>query len=199
MLFSSVTTKFLSRSSNTAAAAFRRNFHASSSCMEKLNVEGLAKKVDLDGKNVLVRVDLNVPLAKVRAKGNFYSCDFWMLLLVWKDFAVGSEIFELRQSIHLVLFRFKNTVRLTFLFSFAIFRTTSLLLIRYLCRGWFDALWGSSSELAVAWITESSVSLLSFAFGGLSFLGFCDNLKTHLTATKRHAAVASFFRFNCLV
>lgn len=71
MLFSSVTTKFLSRSSNTAAAAFRRNFHASSSCMEKLNVEGLAKKVDLDGKNVLVRVDLNVPLAKVRAKVNF--------------------------------------------------------------------------------------------------------------------------------
>ena len=35
--------------------------------MEKLNVEGLAKKVDLDGKNVLVRVDLNVPLAKVCA------------------------------------------------------------------------------------------------------------------------------------
>jgi 3-phosphoglycerate kinase len=29
-------------------------------------VEGLAKKVDLSGKNVLVRVDLNVPLAKVQ-------------------------------------------------------------------------------------------------------------------------------------
>ena len=65
MLFSSLTTKILSRSSSSAAAAFRRNFHASSSCWEKLNVEGLAKKVDLDGKNVLVRVDLNVPLAKV--------------------------------------------------------------------------------------------------------------------------------------
>lgn len=64
MLFSSLTTKILSRSSNSATAAFRRNFHASSSCWEKLNVEGLAKKVDLDGKNVLVRVDLNVPLAK---------------------------------------------------------------------------------------------------------------------------------------
>ena len=65
MQFSSLTAKILSRSSNSAAAAFRRNFHASSSCWEKLNVEGLAKKVDLDGKNVLVRVDLNVPLAKV--------------------------------------------------------------------------------------------------------------------------------------
>jgi len=64
MMFSSLTTKVLSRNSNSFAAAFRRNFHASSSCWEKLNVEGLAKKVDLDGKNVLVRVDLNVPLAK---------------------------------------------------------------------------------------------------------------------------------------
>lgn len=43
-----------------------RSFHASVTCWEKLNVEGLAKKVNLDGKNVLVRVDLNVPLAKVR-------------------------------------------------------------------------------------------------------------------------------------
>ncbi|MGK3745709.1 MAG: hypothetical protein ACI90V_012570, partial [Bacillariaceae sp.] len=61
MLLSSVSTKFLSGS----ATAFRRSFHASTTCLEKLNVEGLAKKVDLDGKNVLVRVDLNVPLAKV--------------------------------------------------------------------------------------------------------------------------------------
>lgn len=63
-MFSSIATKFVARSNNTAAV-FRRNFHASSSCWEKLNVEGLAKKVDLEGKNVLVRVDLNVPLAKV--------------------------------------------------------------------------------------------------------------------------------------
>lgn len=61
MLLSSVSTKFLSGS----ATAFRRSFHASTTCFEKLNVEGLAKKVDLDGQNVLVRVDLNVPLAKV--------------------------------------------------------------------------------------------------------------------------------------
>ena len=72
-MFTSLTTKFLSRSSNTAAAAFRRNFHASASCMEKLNVEGLAKKVDLDGKNVLVRVDLNVPLAKVCANDRIFG------------------------------------------------------------------------------------------------------------------------------
>jgi len=63
MLISSVSTKFLRRSS-TASTAFQRSFHASSGCWEKLNVEGLAKKVDLDGKNVVVRVDLNVPLAK---------------------------------------------------------------------------------------------------------------------------------------
>ena len=44
----------------------RRFFHASASRLDKLNVEGLAKRVDLKGQNVLVRVDLNVPLAKVR-------------------------------------------------------------------------------------------------------------------------------------
>ena len=32
--------------------------------LAKLNLEGLAQKVDLSGQNVLVRVDLNVPLAK---------------------------------------------------------------------------------------------------------------------------------------
>ena len=85
MQFASLTTKILSRSSNNAAAAFRRNFHASSSCMEKLNVEGLAKKVDLDGKNVLVRVDLNVPLAKVCATMLF---DAWnsSLRRFWTNF-----------------------------------------------------------------------------------------------------------------
>ncbi|OEU13949.1 phosphoglycerate kinase [Fragilariopsis cylindrus CCMP1102] len=71
MLLSAVSTKFLSGS----ATAFRRSFHASSTCLEKLNVEGLAKKVDLDGQNVLVRVDLNVPLAKVCIDGTTVTDD----------------------------------------------------------------------------------------------------------------------------
>mmetsp|Transcript_49234 Transcript_49234/g.73241 ORF Transcript_49234/g.73241 Transcript_49234/m.73241 type:complete len:439 (-) Transcript_49234:72-1388(-) len=41
-----------------------RSFHLSPLCLEKLNVEGLASKVDLNGQNVLMRVDLNVPLSK---------------------------------------------------------------------------------------------------------------------------------------
>ena len=45
---------------------FRRFFHASPVSAAKLNVEELANKVNLEGENVLVRVDLNVPLAKVR-------------------------------------------------------------------------------------------------------------------------------------
>jgi hypothetical protein len=48
------------------AGLCKRFFHATTAAQAKLNVEGLAKKVDLKGKNVLVRVDLNVPLAKVR-------------------------------------------------------------------------------------------------------------------------------------
>ena len=46
----------------------QRFFHASPQALAKLNVEGLAQKVNLEGQNVLVRVDLNVPLDKVRAK-----------------------------------------------------------------------------------------------------------------------------------
>jgi len=48
----------------------RRIFHASPEALAKLNVEGLAEMVNLKGKNVLVRVDLNVPLAKVRSEVN---------------------------------------------------------------------------------------------------------------------------------
>ena len=63
-----MTTRFLGRSAASLARSSlqRNNFHASAVALEKLNVEGLASKVDLSGKNVLVRVDLNVPLAKVR-------------------------------------------------------------------------------------------------------------------------------------
>lgn len=42
-----------------------RSFHATALAQAKLNVEQLADKVNLKGQNVLVRVDLNVPLAKV--------------------------------------------------------------------------------------------------------------------------------------
>jgi hypothetical protein len=48
-----------------AFAPSRRFYHASAVTLEKLNIEGLAKRVALKGQNVLVRVDLNVPLAKV--------------------------------------------------------------------------------------------------------------------------------------
>eukprot|EP00522_Entomoneis_paludosa_P016335 CAMPEP_0172443786 /NCGR_PEP_ID=MMETSP1065-20121228/3985_1 /TAXON_ID=265537 /ORGANISM="Amphiprora paludosa, Strain CCMP125" /LENGTH=435 /DNA_ID=CAMNT_0013194125 /DNA_START=127 /DNA_END=1434 /DNA_ORIENTATION=+ len=55
----------LSRSYRAASMVGRqRLFHASPAAGAKLNVEGLASQVDLKGTNVLVRVDLNVPLAK---------------------------------------------------------------------------------------------------------------------------------------
>jgi len=41
-----------------------RLFHTTPVSSAKLSVEGLAERVDLQGENVLVRVDLNVPLAK---------------------------------------------------------------------------------------------------------------------------------------
>eukprot|EP00546_Thalassionema_frauenfeldii_P008191 CAMPEP_0178912460 /NCGR_PEP_ID=MMETSP0786-20121207/10277_1 /TAXON_ID=186022 /ORGANISM="Thalassionema frauenfeldii, Strain CCMP 1798" /LENGTH=433 /DNA_ID=CAMNT_0020585049 /DNA_START=56 /DNA_END=1357 /DNA_ORIENTATION=- len=52
--------------SRSVARAIPRSrfYHASQQVLEKLNVEGLASKVDLDGQNVLMRVDLNVPLDK---------------------------------------------------------------------------------------------------------------------------------------
>jgi hypothetical protein len=48
------------------SSSSKRFFHASPISLIKLNVKGLAAKVNLQGQNVLVRVDLNVPLAKVR-------------------------------------------------------------------------------------------------------------------------------------
>lgn len=50
-----------------ATTGQHRFFHVTPQALAKLNVEGLAERVDLKGQNVLVRVDLNVPLAKVRA------------------------------------------------------------------------------------------------------------------------------------
>jgi len=48
----------------TSSLSSVRSFHASVVDLAKLNVEGLAEKVDLEGQNVLMRVDLNVPLSK---------------------------------------------------------------------------------------------------------------------------------------
>lgn len=55
-----------SSSSIHSRYAFQRfaPFHSSRVALEKLNVEGLASRVNLDGQNVLMRVDLNVPLSK---------------------------------------------------------------------------------------------------------------------------------------
>jgi hypothetical protein len=55
----------LSRTSRRSAYGLTsRFFHASAADLAKLNVEGLAERVNLEGQNVLVRVDLNVPLSK---------------------------------------------------------------------------------------------------------------------------------------
>lgn len=75
-----------------AATSSKRFFHASPLCLEKLNVKGLAERANLKGQNVLVRVDLNVPLAKVRryyvlATPSVHPCRlshfFFHLRLVW--------------------------------------------------------------------------------------------------------------------
>ena len=55
----------LARTSRSSASALSsRFFHASAADLAKLNVEGLAELVNLEGQNVLMRVDLNVPLSK---------------------------------------------------------------------------------------------------------------------------------------
>ena len=51
-------------SARPTTLAATANFHSSIPAEAKLNVEGLAEKVDLSGQNVLMRVDLNVPLSK---------------------------------------------------------------------------------------------------------------------------------------
>jgi len=62
-MFSSLARSTLSRRA-TNVINTHRLFHASTIDLAKLNVEGLAEKVDLNGQNVLMRVDLNVPLDK---------------------------------------------------------------------------------------------------------------------------------------
>lgn len=55
----------LARSSNLGSKVQRfASFHSTRLALEKLNVEGLAERVNLEGQNVLMRVDLNVPLSK---------------------------------------------------------------------------------------------------------------------------------------
>lgn len=76
-MFSSAIVSTFSRTSRRSAALFSsRYLHATAASMAKLNVEGLAEKVDLKGQNVLMRVDLNVPLSKeVRMKTNITFID----------------------------------------------------------------------------------------------------------------------------
>ena len=54
----------VARRSTAFQATSLRSYHATQLTLEKLNVAGLADKVDLSGQNVLMRVDLNVPLSK---------------------------------------------------------------------------------------------------------------------------------------
>lgn len=63
-MFSSVVSTFARTSRKSAALFSDRYLHATAASLAKLNVEGLAEKVDLKGQNVLMRVDLNVPLSK---------------------------------------------------------------------------------------------------------------------------------------
>jgi len=68
-MFSLVTSTLCRRSTNlafttNAAKVNQRFFQASTINLAKLNVEKLAEKVNLEGENVLMRVDLNVPLSK---------------------------------------------------------------------------------------------------------------------------------------
>ncbi len=63
-MFSLATSTLARASRRSASIAPSRFFHASGADLAKLNVEGLAEKVNLEGQNVLMRVDLNVPLSK---------------------------------------------------------------------------------------------------------------------------------------
>lgn len=61
-MFSSAISRVVSQSFSKSRRV--AGFHSTSLALDKLNVEGLAEKVNLEGQNVLMRVDLNVPLSK---------------------------------------------------------------------------------------------------------------------------------------
>lgn len=61
-MFSSAISRVVSQSVSKSRRV--AGFHSTSLALDKLNVEGLAEKVNLEGQNVLMRVDLNVPLSK---------------------------------------------------------------------------------------------------------------------------------------
>ena len=69
-MFASATTSFIRKAVRSTAASSSvlqhqfRNISVTPAVLEKLNVQGLADKVNLEGQNVLMRVDLNVPLSK---------------------------------------------------------------------------------------------------------------------------------------
>jgi len=62
--FSSISHFAVRRAFQAEQAGSFRYFRVTPQTLAKLNVEGLAKLVNLEGQNVLMRVDLNVPLSK---------------------------------------------------------------------------------------------------------------------------------------
>jgi hypothetical protein len=65
MIVKVITTKAPFSWTSRWAHSNNRFLHCTPLALAKLNVEGLAQRVNLDGQNVLMRVDLNVPLSKV--------------------------------------------------------------------------------------------------------------------------------------
>jgi hypothetical protein len=63
MILKVITTKAPFSCTSRWASSYRF-LHSTPQALAKLNVEGLAERVNLEGQNVLMRVDLNVPLSK---------------------------------------------------------------------------------------------------------------------------------------
>jgi hypothetical protein len=85
-MFSSAVSTFARTSRKSAALFSDRYLHVTAASLAKLNVEGLAEKVDLKGQNVLMRVDLNVPLSKEVSFEGLPKL-LWILLLSITYFA----------------------------------------------------------------------------------------------------------------